>query len=73
MTEPSTLPDDPALLQPLIRELFEQLRKSQRREESLQAKVDELARKLFGRKTEKLDPNQLALIDLAALGFLPTP
>lgn len=73
MTEPSTLPDDPALLQPLIRELFEQLRKSLRREESLQAKVDELARKLFGRKTEKLDPNQLALIDLSALGIPQSP
>ena len=73
MTEPTTLPDDPSLLKPLIRELFEQLRKSRRREESLQAKVDELARKLFGRKSEKLDPNQLALIDLAVFGIEPSP
>lgn len=73
MTEPTTLPDDPTLLKPLIRELFEQLRGSRRREASLQAKVDELARKLFGRKSEKLDPNQLMLIDLAELGIEPTP
>ncbi|MDA8021321.1 MAG: IS66 family transposase [Thermoanaerobaculia bacterium] len=73
MTEPTSLPDDPELLKPLIRELFEQLRKGKRREESLQAKVDELARKLFGRKTEQLDPNQLTLIDLAALGIEPEP
>jgi transposase len=73
MNEATTLPDDPALLKPLIRELFEQLRKAQRREESLQAKVDELARKLFGRKSEQLDPNQLALIDLEALGIEPDP
>jgi len=73
MTEPTTLPDDPQLLKPLIRELFEQLRKGLRREESLQAKVDELARKLFGRKSEQLDPNQLLLIDLALLGIEPEP
>jgi len=71
--EPTTLPDDPALLKPLIRELYEHLRKSRLREESLQAKLDELARKLFGRKTEQLDPNQLALIDLAMLGIEPAP
>ena len=74
MVEPTSIPDDPELLKPLVRELFAELRKSQRREESLQAKVDELARKLFGRKTEKLDPNQLALIDFEALGLeAPAP
>lgn len=73
MTEPTTLSDDPTVLKPLVRELFEQLRTSRRREESLQAKLDELARKLFGRKSEQLDPNQLALIDLSALGVEPTP
>lgn len=73
MTEPTTLPDSPELLKSLIRELFDELRKSQRREESLQAKVDELARKLFGRKSEQLDPNQLCLIDLAAFGIEPQP
>lgn len=74
MVEPHSIPDDPELLKPLVRQLFAELKKSQRREESLQAKVDELARKLFGRKTEKLDPNQLALIDFEALGLeAPTP
>lgn len=73
MTELTTLPDDPTVLKPLIRELFEQLRSSRKREESLQAKLDELARKLFGRKSEQLDPNQLALIDLSALGVEPAP
>jgi len=69
MTESTTLPDDLALLKSLIRELFDQLRKGQRREESLQAKLEELVRKLFGRKSEQLDPNQLLLVDLAALGI----
>ena len=69
MTEPNTLPDDPALLKPMIRKLFQELRERDRRQEQLQGKLDELARKLFGRKSEKLDPNQLSLIDLEALGL----
>ena len=73
MTEPPILSDDPAELQPLVRELFVQLRKSQRREELLQAKVDELARKLYGRKAERVDPNQLPLIDPAELGQKAEP
>ena len=61
--EPDRLPDDPAQLKPLIHELFEHLKRSQRREEALQARLDELARRLYGRKSEKLDPNQLDLLD----------
>ena len=69
MTETTTIPDDPALLKPLVLELADQLKKSRRREELLQAKLEELARKLFGRKSEKFDPNQLCLIDLDAFGI----
>jgi transposase len=69
-----TLPDDPELLKAMIRELLEQLRHSRRHEEQLEQKVQELLRKLFGRKSEKIDPNQLALIDLASLGLAsPAP
>ena len=69
MTEPPNLPDDPELLKPMIRELFVELRKRDRRAEQMQIQLDDLARKLFGRKSEKLDPNQLSLIDLEALGL----
>ena len=69
MTEPTSIPDDPALLKPMVLELTDQLKKSQRREELLQAKLEELARKLFGRKSEKIDPNQLSLVDLGVFGI----
>lgn len=63
------LPDDPALLKQMIAELIEQLQKSRSHEEQLRRKIDELVRKLFGRKAERVDPNQLSLVDLAALGI----
>ena len=71
--EPTTLPDDPAILKQMIAELLEQLAKSRRHEEQLRHKVDELVRKLFGRRSEKVDPNQLLLIDLESLGVASTP
>jgi transposase len=68
---PETLPDDPETLKAMIRELLAQLRNSRRHEEQLQNKVSELLAKLFGRKSEKIDPNQLSLIDLESLGLAP--
>jgi transposase len=62
------LSNDPAVLKQVIQELLEQLQATRRSEELLRHKVDELLRKLFGRKSETVDPNQLLLIDLEALG-----
>ena len=53
------------LLHELIEELREQLRTSQRDNERLRHQVDQLARRLYGRKTERVDPNQ-AELDLGA-------
>lgn len=72
MSHIPSLPDDPELLKQMIRELLEQLQSSRRHEEQLRFKLDLLTRKLFGRKSEKLDPNQLSLIDLEALGVPKT-
>ena len=71
MSEMTPLPDDPAVLKQMIAELLDQLRSSRRNEEQLRAKVDELVRKLFGRKSEKINPDQLSLIDLESLGISP--
>jgi len=68
---PETLPDDLETLKAMIRELLAQLRASRRHEEQLQNKVSELLAKLFGRKSEKIDPNQLSLIDWESLGMAP--
>ncbi len=75
LREPDALPDDPAQLKPLVLELVEHLKRSQRREEALQARMEDLLRKLYGRKSEKLDPNQLDLLsqlDLSALDLEST-
>jgi transposase len=74
LANPANLPDDPARLKSLIQELREHLERGQRREEILQARLEELLRKLYGRKSEKLDPNQLDLLDqldLEPLGIEP--
>ncbi len=49
------------LLHGLIEELREQLRTSQRENERLRHQVDQLVHRLYGRKTERVDPNQVEL------------
>ena len=61
MSPPATLPDDPGLLKQLIAELHQELQESYRRQEQLQHQIDALARRMFGRSSERIDPNQLAL------------
>lgn len=72
-TPPSTsdLPDDPAFLKQLIVELRQQLQASHRLQEQLQHQLEQLMRKLFGRQSEKLNPNQLELLfaELQNLGL----
>jgi transposase len=50
--DPENLPDDPALLKEMIRELLSVTDKFGRR-------IDYLERQLFGRKSEKIDPTKL--------------
>lgn len=73
MGDPESLPDDPAFLKEMITQLHQELQSSYRRQEQLQHQIDVLARRLFGRRSERIDPNQLAL-GLGELGpFLPAP
>jgi transposase len=57
------LPDDPALLKSLVVQLVESLRERDKRIAQLERHMDLLARKVFGRTSEKSDANQLALFD----------
>jgi transposase len=59
-----------ASLQQDRRLLSEQLQKAQRENALLQHKLDVLCRRLFGRKSDKVDPNQLRLA-LELLGSAP--
>jgi transposase len=56
------LPDDPVLLQGMVRELLDVLRQTRRENEQLQHRLDLLLRRLYGPRTERFDPNQPLLI-----------
>lgn len=55
------LPEDLAACHAMIAQLLDQLRHVQRDNSQLEHQLHELLRKLYGRSSEKLDPNQLAL------------
>jgi uncharacterized coiled-coil protein SlyX len=48
----------------LIAELDERMRTQQTTIEKMQHQMEDLLRRLYGRKSEKLDPNQLLLEEL---------
>ena len=56
------LPSDVAVLQSMVRELLDSLKKSSRDREALQQRIDLLLRRLYGQKAERFDPNQPWLI-----------
>jgi transposase len=68
---PPHLPDDPTVLQSMIRELLEKLHHSEHKNEQLQHQLDQLTRRLFGPRAERFDPNQPVLF--AELTALPPP
>src|ERR1700734_3483221 len=60
------LPDDPGTLKRMIVELVITLREEQRDKEALRERLDRLLKRIYGRKSERFDPNQLTLFgDLA--------
>src|SRR5258707_15496480 len=62
--DPTTLPDDAALLKSLVAQLFAQLQSRDGRISDLEHRMSLLLRKLYGSKSEKLDPRQTSLFDL---------
>ena len=62
--DPATLPDDAALLKSLVAQLFAQLQSRDGRISDLEHRMSLLLRKLYGSKSEKLDPRQTSLFDL---------
>ncbi len=58
----AALPNDPVFLQQMIVELLAALRDTRRQNEELQHRLDLLLRRLYGPRTERLDPNQPLLI-----------
>jgi transposase len=60
-TTPSELPTDLSACHQLIRELFQTLAQQTHLNEKLQHQLEQLLRRVYGRRSEKLDPNQLLL------------
>ena len=58
----ASLPDDPVILQQMVRELLDVLRQTRHENEQLQHRLDLLLRRLYGPRTERFDPNQPLLI-----------
>jgi transposase len=58
----ASLPEDPVILQQMIRELLDVLRQTRHENEQLQHRLDLLLRRLYGPRTERFDPNQPLLI-----------
>lgn len=66
-TPSSELPTDVATLQQMVLQLLGQINEKTRENFDLQCQLDWLRRQLFGRKSEKMDPNQrLLFADLFA-------
>src|SRR6266567_7645157 len=59
--DPAHLPDDPALLKAMLTELLAALRASRQEGERLRERLDQLLRRLYGRRSERLNPDQLLL------------
>src|SRR3954471_3582683 len=59
---PAALPDDPAILRQMVRELLDLLRQTRDENAQLQHRLELLLRRLYGPRTERFDPNQPLLI-----------
>lgn len=57
-SDATPLPDDLAVLHAMIRELLDTLHKTQLERDGLRERIDLLVRKLYGKKSERFDPNQ---------------
>lgn len=69
----ASLPDDIRLLKSLVVELVGTLRTRDERISQLERNMDLLARKVFGRTSEKVDPRQTVLFEQPAEEPLPEP
>ena len=71
--DPATLPDDLSTCHQLIRDLLDAIEKGTQLNQRLQHQLDALLRARFGKKSEKLNPNQLLLFAKEMLDQEPAP
>jgi transposase len=58
MPDPQHLPDDPATLKRMILELLATLQEARQEREHLQERLHLLVQRLYGRRSERFNPNQ---------------
>jgi transposase len=58
------LPDDPVLLKGMLEEVLKLFEKAQVRIEQLEKQLEQTFRRLYGRRSEKWDPNQMVMEEL---------
>jgi len=66
LSDPSLLPDDPAVLKALVVQLLEELRQARARLERQEHHMHLLLKRLYGSTSEKFDPRQGVLFDAQA-------
>jgi transposase len=71
--EPDDLPDDPALLKAMLAEVLAALRASRQEGEQLRQRVDQLLRRLYGPRSERLNPDQPLLFAEPPTSEIPPP
>src|SRR5262245_38146118 len=72
--DPAHLPDDPGLLKAMLAELLVALRASRQEGDRLRERLDQLLRRLYGPRSERLNPDQPLLFDEPpADGDVPAP
>src|SRR5436305_8787867 len=71
--DPAHLPDDPALLKAMLAELLSALRASRQEGDRLRERLDQLLRRLYGPRSERLNPDQLLLFAEPPAGEDVTP
>src|SRR5581483_677602 len=71
--DPADLPDDTALLKAMLAEALAALRASRQEGDHLRQRVDQLLRRLFGRRSERVNPDQLLLFAELPADEVETP
>jgi transposase len=71
--DPAQLPDDPALLKAMLAEVLAALRASRQEGDRLRERLDQLLRRLYGPRSERLNPDQLLLFAEPPVGGELTP
>src|SRR5262245_59952886 len=69
----SNLPDDPAVLKGLVHELLATNRQQERRIDQLEHRLDQLLKRVYGPRADKLNPDQLELFDDGPPDPVPPP